>query len=239
MSITRNIIILALASLIFTACGERTVAIDSSQSNTLRGKSVTYVKKQGPVRPYTQHSTISPTAGLGALSQTTKIAFQAADAAAGAASTSMSRNKSLQSNGKYYGKPTDMLSKQIMAYMVRKYHVRPKNNRFAPLGANQQPNYSAYKADYVLDVTSNWRTAYLTLLGHVVILKSDIKLVNSKNQKTVFQYSCMYESTIDKGLKKKIYSKDELYANNGKILKQVTSRAVSLCMEEIKLKALK
>ncbi|MCK5538179.1 MAG: hypothetical protein KAI79_15235 [Bacteroidales bacterium] len=225
MKTTKSIMMLVLWSLLLVGCnGYQTVSLDSSQKNVLKGKTVTYVHKKHPVRPLTHHSA-SGTSVMSAI--------------ASGVSTSISTEKAKREGGVVYGKPSEVLSKKIIAFLSKTYRMKSINNRFAPIGTEQIPKYSLYNSDYILDINTHWIISQIQFFGNDVILNNNIKLVNTKTQKIAFQYSCSYESMLDSGLEKSLYSQQDLLALNGKSLKYVTSRAINLCLEEIKAKVLK
>ena len=225
MKTSKNIMMLTLWSLLLVGCGYQTVSLDNSKNNVLKGKTVTYVHKKYPVRPATRYSSLSLSPTLYAVTD--------------AMSSSISYNQSRQAGGVVYGKPSEVLSKKIITFLSKKYHMKSKSNQFYPIDTEQIPNYSQYNSDYVLGINTYWTVVQTQLLGYTVSLRNDIKLVNIKTQKIGFQYSCEYDGMMDLESEKNFYSRDELFALNGEVLKNVTSRAISICLEEIQVKALK
>jgi len=215
---------LIAGSFLLVGCGYQTVAPDQNSVNRFKGKSITYVHRNYPVRPYVQYSTIGIIPGT-----------EIINAVGGVASTAVSASQAKKSGGVVYARPSEELSKKIIALLKKKYKLRYKPNQLAPLGADKKPNYQAYPTDYVLDIETEWSLSQLNFLGYDMLMNNHIKVIDRKQNKAVLQYSCNYESILDKHL----HGKSDFLANHGKILKQVTARALEQCLTKFKQNVLK
>ena len=221
-----------MGSFLLVGCGYSSVTLDSNKKNELKGKTITVIHKNGPVRP-TNYG------GGGITIESKIISGLSADAA------------SRQNDGPVYGNPSDVLNKKIISYLIKKYSLKYKENRFAPQVRDSdsiammntgKPNYAAmkkYNTDYVLEVNSYWQLQNLMMGAQFVRLRNDIRLMDNKKHKIVAQLTCDTDIGGNIKLKKNSFSRDELYAHNGALLKKVTSEAINLCVEEVKLKAFK
>ena len=218
----KGTMLIFLGSIVLIGCAGQTIPVNSSQSNKFKGKTITYVHKMFPVRPSTLHSSSSLIAG------------PITNAVSNAVNSSISKERSHRDGGVIYGKPSEVLSKKIISTLVRKYKVKAKSNHVAPLNIKENPNYSSYGTDYVLNVNTGWQTQP-TFAGHSVLLFNDITVVDTKSQKPILKYSCGY-SSFNEG---KTYRLKELLARNGQVLKQETSHAIKRCLSELKQKVLK
>ena len=212
-----------IGAILLSGCGYSSVALDSTTKSELRGKTITAINKQYPVRP-TDYS------GFGTIPGNIS-----------------SQIESKKSSNPTYGKPSTVLNKKIISHLVTKNGLVFKQNSFAPQTRGSESvemtnaskvDYVAlqkYNTDYVLDVNTYWQIQSI-FSAQMIRLRSDIRLIDNKKHKIVAQVTCDTETM---GLKDNSHSHDELYANNGALIKKITSRAINSCMEKVKQTTLK
>ena len=66
--------------------------------------------------------------------------------------------------------------------------------------------------------------------SYVVILKTDLSLIERVSQEIVSQISCAYVPEYKEGLP----TYEQMFANNGKLIKEKTRKASDECIEKIK-----
>ncbi len=231
MKYIRYILLFTIGSFLFIGCAFNEVSLDSNTRNELRGKTITVIHKKGPVRPWESR-------GGGISIESTIINAIGSEVTA------------RQSDGPNYGNPTEVLNKRVISYLVRKYSLRYRNNSFPPettsTGAfsfnkgTPSLNYATikkYNTDYVLDINSYWSTMVTFPRRIILTLNNDIRLIDTKKQKIIAQISCEDQSTSTTTKQgKKYYTDESLYAHNGALLKQVASKTINKCMDQIRQK---
>ena len=112
------------------------------------------------------------------------------------------------------------------------------NNKYSPESVSAKSNISKmkkYNTDYVLEVNTEWRINRANIfMGDILGITNNIRLIDRKKMVIITQLGCVYDTFTNHEGK---YNKDDYYAYNGKLLKEITSKAIDECIKEVKLKA--
>ena len=205
----KKIFIAAVIASLFTGCSVKTVPIPNSGAN-LRGKSITYVKKSSPKRPYfyTDSNVIGNAVGgfIGGLIE------GAGDSKKYSAT---------------YEVPSNQLAQRLTPIIASKYGMQYASN------ANLKNS-----VDYILDVdTGGWMMQHITLLRDTArfIMRNDVKLKNAKTDRTVAQVMCLYK----KEWKDNVPKYEDILANNHQFVKNYTQKAIDECIRKVQTQMLK
>ncbi len=173
----------AVALLLLNGCGIVSSSLSADKQGTLKGKTVTVVKKDTLIKPGQKGKT----------------------------STDMHINiywaitrgvENRQTQGPVYGNPTQEISRKTMALLSRKFGM-------IEVGNSGQKNL---KSNYVLEVKTNWWIENMYGGPGYLMMANDIRLVNLSNNKIIAHSVCMYgdnkEERIPSTSVKKIFLND-------------------------------
>ncbi len=218
----KNIILIALLSLLSNCVSTKNVPINISDSASIKGKTIVVLHDEKPsfsAMTYGNMMLASFTLGI-----------------VGVSSMIHDGNKIVKENE--IEDPAMALSDNIAASLKSKYDVKiidDKTPKEVSGSVSKISDQYRNSADYALDIrTASWILMYVPMkTNHFKILySSKLKLIDLKISKVVAEGFCFFDSSSNKQDKLPTY--DELLSDNAKVLKQKLSSATEFCSNSFK-----
>jgi len=204
--------------LILSACSTKTVNLDSQLKNSFENKTITFTNRAKPIQP----DVMTPTKAIGM---------------SGMVGFLDSLVLSLFDDGKTYEVkkvPSLYINNKLVKEFVDRYHMKYVENDIMTDKNSVDDLVNQYKnSDYILDNdTTYWMVSYYpTHWGTYSVGLFDVmRLIDTKNSKVIAQKMCKYYPEYKEGMP----SYDEMFADNGKLIKIGTKQALDYCVEDFK-----
>lgn len=218
---TRNrliIISLILIGLMFSACAPKTITLNSQLKNNFENKTITFTNREGPLEPNVMtHTRAIDLSGMVGLLGSLTIALFDND-----------------KNYKVNKVPSLYINNKLIQELTTKYNMKHiKNNTMTHTTSVDELIRQYPNSDYILDnTTTYWMIIYYPThwTTYTVNLFNVMKLIDTKNAKIVAQKICQYQPKY----KDNMPSYDEMFANNGALIKKETQKALDYCIEDFK-----
>ena len=223
---------LSITTILLAGCVSSTVAVPNA-GESLRGKSITIVKKS-----YPKHPRIETDANI--------IGNVVGGLIGGAIVAS--------ANSKKYGNetyeiPSNQIANRLINTITSKYSmnyipnakVATSNSKLDIISSkpNKQDSYkSQYTTDYLLDVdTPGWVMSHSTMFTDKAyfFMENNINIVNRVTGKTVAQIGCKYTKEWEGDIPKY----EDVLANNQQFIKNYTQKAIDACIAKANREMLK
>ena len=235
--IMKYIINLVVLATILSGCATKTLVMDKDKQKSLSGKSITAIQKDYPTHPEvnTPGKTLGAAIG-GVIGGAMGVIL---------GGVILDEGDDRTDNLKI---PSNYISEKITPYIANKFnmvlkHEKEKEKKETSLSIlkpkEDVPELDRLKAnytsDYLLDIdTYSWVITYTKWNGgasYVVVMRNNLRLIERETQKTISSINCEYLPKYKDGLP----TYDEMFANNGKIIKEESLKALDLCVEKIKV----
>ena len=230
----KKTVTLSAAAILLAGCVGNTIAVPNSGAS-LRGKSITIVKKSSPKHPFidTDANIVGSVVGglIGGLiaaganaNRFGNVTYQVpsnqiADRLIGTISSRYSMNYIPSSVISHSNKGLNALS------------TKPKKD-------SENSYKDTYSTDYLLDVqTGGWRLYHSTMFIDKAgfYLENNIKIINRLSGKKVAQVGCKYKKEWEGDIPKF----DDILANNQQFIKNYTQKAIDACIAKAQREMLK
>lgn len=213
-----------IALILLNGCLDSKVNLNDKDKNAFKGKTFTVVHKSEPSHPGMM-GTKSSVSVLG-------IAFSSLYTIGHGI-----EEKSQEGKRPVLGGPSTVLSNKIAQLLRKKYGMIYVENNYPPegkpskFGFDEFEKFEKYNTDYVLEVLTYWKLdSMLHNSATTVDLNNYIRLVDRRKLISVAKNKCEYDLFTKN---RPTFKLDDIMANNGKILKQETNKAIGLCMETV------
>jgi hypothetical protein len=227
MKYTIGLIVLAT---ILTGCATKTLVMNKDEQSSLNGKTITAIQKTSPKHPQIN----TPGKALGAALMGGGIL----GVALAGLSDDKANNLEIPSN--YISeKITPSIAKKFNMVLKEEKEKEKKETSLSILETKEDITEldrlkATYTSDYLLDIdTYNWMITHTKWNGgasYVIIMRNNLRLIERESQKIVSSINCEYNPK-DKEI---LPTYDELFANDGKLIKEESRKASDLCIEKIK-----
>ena len=224
----------SVVTILLAGCVGNTVAVPNSGAS-LRGKSITIVKKS-----YPKHPTIDTDANL---------IGSVVGGLIGGAIMANAASKKYGVDG--YSVPSNQIANRLIGTIASRYSMNyipsaKVSNVSKGLNAlSSNPNRedkdsykNQYSTDYLLDIdTTGWIMRHSTLFTDEAsfFLGNNVKIVNRVTGKTVANVGCEYEKKWEGDIPKY----ENVLANNQQFIKNYTQKAIDACIAKVKREMLK
>ena len=213
-----NLAVLIAVLLLLTGCVSRqTVALKPKSKSVLLNKTLTYVKRVFPTKPFVM------TPGKAVMLSLTGMV----GGAVAAYSYTSSQEKSAHKVPSYY------LNTELIKHLAKKYKMRYVDEGVVTDKMAVDELVKLYESDYILDSTDlRWDVVYFpTHWGtYKVIYLNKIKLIDRKSKKVIAEGFCEYNPEYSDTLP----SYDKMFENNASLVKQYTKKALEMCLHKYK-----
>lgn len=223
-------ILVLVSTILFSGCVQDTISLDPKKQENLTGKTITFVHQNTPTYP----EVMSPSKALG---------MGLIGGVLGAVIVSAISKVGVEEKVP----PSTYISKKIIPNFVKNYKMKFLKNEFKEESNvtdmtsmnNEQEEVPEmdkflknYKTDYILDIHSMWSVGYFEWHwgSYAVRMQNDLRLIDRINKKVIAQVTCQYLPKYKEGLP----SYDEMFANEEKLMKEESFKAMNLCVEQIK-----
>lgn len=214
------ILTILISVFIFTGCSLKKVNIKTNgeSTNTLKGKTFTFVKREKPISPIVQTPSKAILAGL--------------TGGIGAAAIYYDRTSNNEEE-KYKHVPAYYINSNLKDLLVNKYGMKYVHLENLVNSNDIDDFIESYKdVDYILDSNDLlWSVLYYPLhwKTYYVWYANNLKFIDTKKRKVIGSGTCEYKPEYSESMP----SYDEMFANDGKVLKMQTNEALEKCLKEL------
>ena len=225
---------LSVATILLAGCVSNTVAVPNSGAS-LRGKSITIVKKSYPKHPHIETDA--------------NIIGNAVGGLIGGAIIASTMSKKY--GNETYQVPSNQIANSLIGTIASRYSMNyipsaKVSNVSKGLNAlSSNPNKedkdsykNLYTTDYLLDVdTTGWIMRHSTMFTDKAsfFLGNNVKIINRVTGKTVASVGCEYEKKWEDDIPKY----EDVLANQQQFIKNYTQKAIDACIAKVKREMLK
>lgn len=209
---------LSAIGLIFSACAAKTIALDKQVKKKFYHKTITATNREGPLQP----DVITPSRALGM---------------SGMVGFLDSLALSVFDDNKSYNVrkvPSLYINNQLISALTKQYDMQYIPNQTMTKSTDVKVLIKKYPGtDYILDnQTTSWTLNYFVThwSKYTVQLFDVMKLIDTASGKIVAQKVCSYLPEYNKHTP----TYDEMFANNGRLIRLETQKALDYCVEDFK-----
>ena len=230
----KRVLSLSISAVLLAGCVGNTVPVTNSGAS-LRGKSITIVKKSYPKRP-----TISTDANL---------IGSVVGGLIGGAIIASAASKKYGVDG--YSVPSNQIAERLIGTIASRYSMNyipnaKVSNVSKGLNAlSSNPNRedknsykNLYSTDFLLDVdTPDWIMNHTTMFTDKAffVMTNSVKIVNRLTGKAVASVGCKYKKEWEGNIPKY----EDILANNQQFIKDYTQKAIDACIAKAQREMLK